>query len=119
MQAPLGGEGDDDDEGADPRHDPRRRELQRRRLRRFPAAIRHPASLRHRTLGPVFCPCSCRCSARRRAVVVVEWFACNAAGGSERGWFGFAALLGARRLVLSLAVSTTYDGSKQRALLHT
>ena len=39
--------------------------------------------------------------------------------GSERGWFGFAALLGARRLVLSLAVSTTYDGSKQRALLHT
>ena len=56
MQAPLGGEGDDHDEGADRRHDPRRRELQRRRLR-FPAAIRHSPPLarppRHLTTGTV------------------------------------------------------------------
>jgi hypothetical protein len=41
MQAPPGGEGDDDDEVAvaDRRHDPRRRQLQRRL--RFPAATRH------------------------------------------------------------------------------
>lgn len=41
MEAPLGGEGDEHDEGADRRDDPRRRELQRRRRLR----PRHPCSL--------------------------------------------------------------------------
>lgn len=47
MEAALGGEGDDHDDGADRSHDPRRRERQRRRLfglrHRRPSLARPPS----------------------------------------------------------------------------
>jgi hypothetical protein len=93
MQAPLGCEGDDHDEGADRRHDPRRRELQRRRLR-FPAAIRHsviPSLLSRRGSG--------------RAAV--KWFARNPGRGPAVGF-----CLPALSAPAFLFVGQTYDGSK-------
>lgn len=53
MEAPLGGEGDDHDEGADPRDDPRRRVLQRVLLQ-LPALHNpgHPPSAGRRSASP-------------------------------------------------------------------
>lgn len=48
MEAPLGGEGDEHEDGADRRHDPRRCELQRRRL----VGHRHCPSARPLVLDP-------------------------------------------------------------------
>lgn len=41
MEEPLGEQGQEHDDGADRRHNPRRRELQRRCLSLLPAAARH------------------------------------------------------------------------------